>query len=142
MKYVLILTSIFIMTAQAQGRKPALEEFVGVVPVEESEIKAIPQEPEARFLYKFSNQISNVKIEKTKQNKVSKINNSNNKSWSGALGFTLFLILPFLMWGAIVSFAPKKKAEVSDKTPDPEHPGDIKHLDDYRSTPDDSKKAS
>ncbi len=142
MKYI-ILFSFFIFTAQAQGRKPALEEFVGVVPVEESELKAIPQEVETRSLEKFSNKISEVQNNNMNAKPLI-VNSENNKSWSGILGFSLFLILPFLMWTAITNLSPKKKLKTKTLEAAKQNEDDvgITHLDDYRNNPDDTKRAS
>lgn len=92
----------------AEGRKPAVEDFVGIE-IEES--KVTPQGTESLYnLEQDLDQINTLKNKPVeKKSKISEV----NKDWSRAtiLGITLVLGLPLITWYLVMSHF-KKKASI------------------------------
>ena len=94
--------------ALAQGRRPAVEDFVGIE-VEES--KVTPQGTES--LYNLEQDLQQIETIKNKP-QTSKIKTTSpSSSWSGTaiLGIALILGLPLVVWYLVMSHF-KKKASI------------------------------
>jgi hypothetical protein len=118
----LVLASI---SFSASARKPAVEDFVGVVP---ETYKVTPKGTEV--IFDFGNKIEN--IQKTKQSQL------ETSSWSAIIGLSFFLLLPFLTWTFITRFKTQGTTNTHSPTMD-EQPNLVRkddsritHLDDYR----------
>ena len=138
MKYFFILLSLFVFTANAQGRKPAVEDFVGVEPAETYE-EAVSGN-ENQYFYDFGKKVS---ARHPANSDVLNLENNFWSKWSGLIGFFLFVSLPFALWGAIRAMGPQIK---TNSTKEPLHTStSVANLDDYRNKSDndkDHKKAS
>ncbi len=92
----------------AQGRKPAVEDFVGIE-VEES--KVTPQGTES--LYNLEQDLQQIETNKNKPEatKIKSTPPSNSWSSTAILGITLILGLPLVVWYLVMSHF-KKKASI------------------------------
>jgi hypothetical protein len=113
---------LFSAVSYAQGRKPAVEDFVGI---EIEEAQVTPQGTES--LYNFEADLS--KLEEKKKNPPAQIKAETiapSKPWSKSTMFGISLIvgLPLLMWLMVMSHL-KKKASV-------ESASNIEVLEKYR----------
>lgn len=116
--------SILMMSAvsYAQGRKPAVEDFVGIE-VQEPDI--IPQGTEA--LYNFEQDLTDLAIQKSRPPKKRIAPTiSENKSWSHTtiFAFSMLAGLPLMIWLMVMSHL-KKKASI-------ESASNIEVLEKYR----------
>lgn len=120
----LALSLLFISTlTYAQGRKPAVEDFVGIE-IEQAE-NATPNTSDA--LYNLEQDLNKIEAEKHKP--VQKITSapaptSTNWSVTAIIGVTLLLGLPMLVWLMMMNHL-KKKASV-------ESASNIEVLEKYR----------
>jgi|LULL01.1.fsa_nt_gb hypothetical protein len=126
---LLLISSIFFFFCifNAQARKPAVEDFVGVIP---DSYQETPKGTEV--LYDFSKKIDDINKKKT---------NGILENSTGLIGLSAFLVLPFLMWFFITRQEQNSTTSHSNKA----H-GKIADLETYRSkkqsSHDDDKKAS
>lgn len=131
MKYLFILLSLFVLTANAQGRKPAVEDFVGVEPTENYEEAVTAKE--TQYFYNFGKKISDQARTPATSTGLEKGNFW--EKWSALAGFVLFVSLPFALWGFIHAMTPKISTNTSTSE---EASKNITHLDDYRDNQKDS----
>ncbi len=132
LRSLLTFTLLFSVCAFAQGRKPAVEDFVGV---ESETYKKTPKGTEV--LFNFGN-----KIESVAQGEAQ----IASSSWFSIIGLGAFASLPFLLWFSIVGFkgtTQQQKAQYATEELDV-NSSPVTSLDDYRksSESDDVKKAS
>lgn len=127
--HLLVFTFLFSFAVSAQGRKPAVEDFVGV---ETEGYKKTPKGTEV--LFDFGNQ-----IEKN-------VNSSPNKSSRVDIDiFSSFVLiafstLPFLMWfGINQSIKDQKKINATQTPPQTVQANNVESLDDYRKDQEDEK---
>lgn len=115
-----LLLFLISLSASAYGRKPAVEDFVGVEP---SSYNRTPQGTEVRF--DFGNRIKAESVQ---------VENSNLTS---TLVLVSFILLPFLMWFGITRKSFNKDQE-------PTQMAEVKNIQDYQKQSDDDeiKKAS
>lgn len=118
------LTIIFILMGQlafAQGRKPAVEDFVGI---EVEHPEATPQGTESLFNFEkdiktFEDQKQQTKLEAKKSS-----SSSNSVGFSGLLGIIFILSVPSIIWVMIMGHL-KNKAQS-------ESASNIEVLENYR----------
>lgn len=133
---ILLLFVLTSMSFSVSARKPAVEDFVGVVP---ESYKETPKGTEV--LFDFGNKIE--KVQKVNKLDLKKTNSVNN--WSGIVGLGFFLALPFIMWTFITRFK-SQDIQTSQYSPSQEPkstsdettvsatqtPEGVTNLDDYR----------
>jgi hypothetical protein len=92
----------------AEGRKPAVEDFVGIE-IEESRVA--PQGTES--LYNLEQDLDKIQSRRNKPEQTKSNLTEVNKDWSGTtlLGITLILGLPLITWYLVMSHF-KKKASI------------------------------
>ncbi|MFT6630868.1 MAG: hypothetical protein ACJAS4_000812 [Bacteriovoracaceae bacterium] len=100
--YVLLFLVLASISASVFARKPAVEDFVGVVP---ETYKETPKGTEV--IFDFGNKIERVQNINAPKPEIS----FNANSWSGVLGLGFFLVLPFIMWTFITRFKAPETAE-------------------------------
>lgn len=136
---ILLILSLGILTSlSVSARKPAVEDFVGVIPESYQET---PKGTEV--LFDFSK-----KVHKVANNKLKKT--ISNSDWTGLFGLATIISLPLIMWVFITRSATHPTApEQTQSTPVTVASTDstrnnISNLDDYRNVDDDDndKKAS
>jgi len=127
-----VLTILFLFIAQlsyAQGRKPAVEDFVGI---EVEHPEATPQGTEG--LFNFEKEIKS--FENQKQNPSSNLSASSSKTgpigFPGLLGIMFILGLPAMIWFMIMGHL-KNKAQT-------ESASNIEVLENYRRQKEETKK--
>ena len=134
LSHLFVFVLLFSFTVSAQGRKPAVEDFVGV---ETEGYKKTPKGTEV--LFDFGNQVDK------------SINKSNHKSSKVDIDiFSSFILiafstLPFLMWfGINQSIKEQKKVNSTQTPPQTATSSNVQNLDEYRqnSEQDEDKMAS
>lgn len=105
----------------AQGRKPAVEDFVGI---EVEETKVTPTGTES--LYNLQQDINRIEAEKSRQSKRVDVVKETPVSFSPSVlfGISLALFLPMIMWFMVMAHL-KKKASL-------ENASNIEVLEKYR----------
>lgn len=131
-----ILLTLFTTVATAQGRKPAVEDFVGIE-VEESQIA--PQGTES--LFNLEQDIKVIEAQKDKKSYPKQVLAPEPSNWSATtvFGVTLAMGLPMIVWLLMMSHL-KKKASL-------ENASNIEVLENYRKerekkASDENRKAS
>lgn len=134
LRVFLVLTFLFtiVLSSHAQGRKPAVEDFVGV----ETE-NYRPTTKGTEVLFNFGNHIDS--IEKKRKDK------QKTTGWIATVTLAAFVLLPFFMWFGITNSVKDEQEEV-DVVVEHQAPtqDNVAHLSDYQSedSDDDIKKAS
>jgi hypothetical protein len=127
--YVLLFLVLASISASVSARKPAVEDFVGVVP---ETYKETPKGTEV--IFDFGNKIERVQNINTPKPEIS----FNANSWSGVLGLGFFLVLPFIMWTFITRFKAPATSEAQGslelETPAPISTIEASKVDDSRVT--------
>ena len=141
--YFLLFLVLASITASVSARKPAVEDFVGVIPVT---YKETPKGTEV--IFDFGNKIE--RVQNLNASKPEMTFNAN--SWSGIFGLGFLLVLPFIMWTFITRFkAPETsvaqgnmelETEVPEMKASPVTVDDsrVTHLSDYRKDGNDDDK--
>lgn len=117
---LILLLFLISLSASAYGRKPAVEDFVGVEP---QDYNRTPQGTEVRF--NFGNRIKAESVP------------TDNTNLTSTLVLVSFILLPFLMWFGITRNALKNNEESGQLA-------EVKNIQDYqqKSDEDEIKKAS
>jgi hypothetical protein len=102
MKFINLILFSFIFSLHAQARKPAVEEFVGVIP---ENYQVTPKGTEV--LFNFKKELK----EKSQNNPDNHIfQSSTSLSSAGTYGLLMFITLPFLMWYGLTRTTHKDRA--------------------------------
>ncbi len=116
--YILLAATLFSLNTQA--RKPAVEDFVGVMP---KDYQATPKGTEV--LFDFGNKVKKVDPQGNFFEEKSTVN------WTGVVGLLTFMALPFFMWIFITHFGLKNQVTTKPTVPtDDNHK--VAHIDDFR----------
>ena len=129
--YFLFILSLSFFTLNANARKPAVEDFVGVVP---KDYKETPKGTEVLFDF-------NKKVEQLKQQNPNKrFELAESYNLPAILASISFIALPFFMWLFISRYSIKIEPR---NLPTPDGDDDnVHHLDRFRNDKDDEKKVS
>ncbi len=132
-RFILLTLLLTLSSSIAYGRKPAVEDFVGV---ESEDYKKTPEGTEV--LFNFGNEIQKVNSQ-TPQNKLVS-SNSNQSSWFGLVSLAIFIAFPIFMWLGITRFTNRSSQDSNEEssiiTPD----AAITDLNQYRSQKDHDEK--
>jgi hypothetical protein len=123
MKLFILLSLSFLFTLSANARKPAVEDFVGVIP---ESYKETPKGTEV--LFDFEKQVKTI----NESNLLEQSSNTTIESWTAFIGVTAFLALPALMWFFITRLDTKSLA--TKPTVTKALPTTYPHQDDSRIT--------
>lgn len=134
LRVFLVLTFLFtiVFSSHAQGRKPAVEDFVGV----ETE-NYRPTTKGTEVLFNFGNHIDS--LEKKRKDK------QKTTGWIATATLAAFILLPFFMWFGITNSVKNNEEEVDVIVDHQTTTQDnVAHLSDYQpeESDDDIKKAS
>ncbi|MBT4793042.1 MAG: hypothetical protein HON90_15825 [Halobacteriovoraceae bacterium] len=122
-RFFLVLLSIFLISLSTHARKPAVEDFVGVIP---ESYKPTPQGTEVLFDF-------NQKIQQVEMRKMPLFPQDQSINfWSSIWGVVALIALPILLWNTLTNFGRIPGTNYGQRSQENQKLAEVKELDHYR----------